>query len=37
MSEKLYLNSGKAKARVDYKNRGRMKLLIKFNQEIREV
>jgi len=33
MSEKLYLNSGKAKARVDYKNRGRMKLLIKFNQD----
>lgn len=34
MGEKLYLNSGKAKAKIDYNtNRGRMKLLIKFNQD----
>lgn len=34
MSEKLYLNSGKAKAKIDYNtNRGRMKLVIKFNQD----
>lgn len=33
MSKKLYLNSGKAKAKIDYKNRGRMKLTIKFSQD----
>lgn len=33
MSDKLYLNSGKAKAKVDYKNRGRMKVTIKFSQD----
>jgi len=33
MGEKLYLNSGKAEAKVDYKYRGRMKVTIKFNQD----
>jgi hypothetical protein len=30
---KLYLNSGKAKAKTEHKTRGRMKLVIKFNQD----
>lgn len=33
MSDKLYLNSGKAKAKLTEKTRGRMKLIIKFNQD----
>jgi hypothetical protein len=30
---KLYLNSGKATAKIEHKTRGRMKILLKFNQE----
>lgn len=33
MGEKLYLNSGKAQAKLTEKTRGRMKLIIKFNQD----
>ena len=30
---KLYLNSGKAKAKIEYKTRGRMKITIEFTQD----
>jgi len=33
MSKKLYLNSSKAKAKVRYKSRGRMQIVIKLNDD----